>query len=51
METQLTALERKIDELLATVASADAPASEADEATTGPVGAVVGKGEYQCAKK
>lgn len=34
METQLTALERKLDDLLATVATADAPSSEVDEATS-----------------
>ena len=32
METQLTALERKLDDLLATVASADAGGSKRDEA-------------------
>ena len=34
METQLTALERKIDDLLATIASPEAPGLDKDNATT-----------------
>ena len=37
METQLTALERKIDDLLATVASPETPASDKSKATAEPV--------------
>ena len=45
METQLTALERKIDDLLTSVASADAPGSEVDDAGTGSTGHATGTGE------
>ena len=51
METQLTALERKIDDLLATVASAQARASVADGATTETVGNVSGTGDAQSEEK
>ena len=37
METQLTALERKIDELLATVATPKTPDPDKDRATAEPV--------------
>ncbi|CAF9915857.1 hypothetical protein IMSHALPRED_002719 [Imshaugia aleurites] len=47
METQLTALERKIDDLLATVASAD----ESDNASTETAGETAGTGEDQFEKK
>lgn len=47
METQLTALERKIDELLATVASADDRGAEVDRASTETIGNVTGAGEDQ----
>ena len=47
METQLTALERKIDDLLATVASAD----ESDNASTETAGETAGTGEDQSEKK
>ena len=38
METQLTALERKIDELLATVASPDERGPEVDKVSTETIG-------------
>lgn len=47
METQLTALERKIDELLATVASADEQGPEVDNANTETTDTVASKGEDQ----
>lgn len=51
METQLTALERKIDELLATVASADDRGAEVDRASTETIGNVTGAGEDQSERK
>ena len=42
METQLTALERKIDDLLATVASPEAPGSDKNKATAEPVNDATG---------
>ena len=51
METQLTALERKIDDLLATVASPEAPGSDKDEATTKPVNHATGARGAQSEEK
>ena len=51
METQLTALERKIDDLLATVASAEARGPIADGAATETVGSVSGTGDAQSEEK
>lgn len=51
METQLTALERKIDDMLATANSADVRGSEVDEATTETTGNATGPGEHQSEKK
>lgn len=51
METQLTALERKIDDLLATVASADEPGSEAGEASDEAAENVTGTGKDRSEKQ
>lgn len=51
METQLTALERKIDELLSTVDNAEERGSEVDKASTETIGNVNGPGEDQSKKK
>lgn len=45
METQLTALERKIDDLLATVASVDERGSEVDEASNETTENLTGTGK------
>ncbi len=51
METQLTAVERKIDDLLATVASAHARGSHIDEATTELASNGTGTSEDQSEEK
>ena len=51
METQLTALERKIDDLLATVASPDEPGSEVDKTATKTTGNVIATDEDQSESK
>lgn len=51
METQLTVLEHKIDQLLATVASAHLQGSEVDEETTQTIGHVTGPDENRSEKK
>lgn len=51
METQLTALERKIDELLATVASADERGPEVDKADTETTSSVASTGEDHSKRK
>ncbi|CAF9927831.1 MAG: hypothetical protein ALECFALPRED_003892 [Alectoria fallacina] len=51
MEIQLTSLERKIDDLLATVASLDEPGSEVDEASTETMGNFPRTGKDQSEKR
>lgn len=51
METQLTALERKIDDLLATVASADERGPEVDKASTETIANGTGTGKDQSERK
>ena len=51
METQLTALERKIDDLLATVANAEAPGSMGGQGTSETVDNVTATSEDQSEEK
>ncbi len=51
METQLTAVERKIDDLLATVTSAHVRRSKIDEATTQSASNVTGTSKDQSKEK
>lgn len=51
METQLTVLERKIDDLLATIASPEAPGLDKDNATNELVNNATGAREAQTEEK
>ena len=51
METQLTALERKIDDLLASVVNAHVPGSEVNDANSDTVGKAAGTNEEQSDQK
>ena len=51
METQLTALERKIDDLLAAVASPATPGSDKDKAIAEPVNNATGARGAQSEEK
>ena len=51
METQLTSLERKIDDLLATVASPELPGSDKDKATAKPINNATGARGAQSEEK